>query len=321
LLSDALKQRYEWLRNVPARTAMRYFNQPKVRERLGAAHAAALELYWPELPTLTRADRAIVEQLNQCGIAVADLETLGLPNGSSILDQCQSLAEGFSEEAHRQCAAGKQFVIVPPEQVVASPDIFQWGLQDRLLDIAEAYIGLPAAYDGVTINYTVADGRAISTRRWHRDWEDRRMLKLALYLHDVDEQGGPFQVLARADTMQSDADGYHYELADDAELERRLGPKYESDIVSCTGKRGMMIFADTARLYHRGKPATGRDRAAVFYTYFAQPPRHPFYCERTGMRRGDMRRLARDLPERQRKAVAWREHVPFAVRMIPPATL
>jgi hypothetical protein len=49
---------------------------------------------------------------------------------------------------------------------------------------------LPVAYDGASVNYTVADGREVSTRRWHRDWEDRRMLKVAVCLNDVGHGGG-----------------------------------------------------------------------------------------------------------------------------------
>lgn len=171
------------------------------------------------------------------------------------------------------------------------------------------------------INYTVADGREISTRKWHRDWEDRRMLKVAVYLHSVDRAGGPFQMIRRHDLMQNDSDGFVYESADDAEIEQRLGADFATDVVSCEGPGGTVIFTDTARFFHRGKPATERDRATIFYSYFARRPRHPFLCERSGMARRDIARLARDLPERQRAAALWRRQLPIALRLIPPATL
>ncbi|MFT3967141.1 MAG: hypothetical protein QM690_14780 [Sphingobium sp.] len=321
MIHDVVKQGSEWLRNVPARAALRYCNRPDVRARMGLRHEAALARHRPRIPELIPADRAIVDQLDRRGVAVTSIHALGLAGGDGMVDIAAGLARRFTARAHGEWASGKPFIIVPPGDIVGAPAIFHWGLHDRLLDIAEAYIGLPAAYDGVAINYTVADGREISTRKWHQDWEDRRMLKVAVYLHDVDEDGGPFQVVARGDMRQSDRNGYSYELADDAELARRLGQDYRRDIMSCTGARGTVIFADTARLFHRGKPATARDRAALFYSYFAQAPRHPFYCERTGMRRRDLYRLAEDLPRRQREAVMWRRRIALPLRIIPPATL
>ena len=218
-------------------------------------------------------------------------------------------------------ARGETFIYLTPEDIVHNPEIFYFGLQDRLLDIAENYIGLTPAYDGVVVNYTVADGKAVSTRKWHRDWEDRRMLKVAIYLNDVDSAGGPFQLVPRHETMQDDASGYFYNLADDKDLEGRFGADFAQQVVSCEGPAGTVIFADTARFFHRGKPATGRDRAAAFYSYFANHPRHPFLCERTGLKRKDLVKLAKDLPRRQRDAALWRQHISPALQVIPPAKL
>lgn len=321
MIRDVVKNRSEWLRNLPARTALRYCNRPAVRMKLGERHGAALHRHGPDLPTLGPVEARIVEQLDRDGLALTSIAALDLPGSDAMIDTALHLAQRFSAQAHAEAAGGKAFMIVPPEQILAHPGIFHWGLEDRLLDIAESYIGLPPAFDGVAINYTVADGQEISTRKWHQDWEDRRILKVAVYLHDVDEEGGPFQVLSRRDTLQTDAGGYAYDLADDATLERRFGQDVRHDIISCTGTRGTIIFADTARLFHRGKPAIAHDRAALFYSYFARVPRHPFYCERTGMTRRVMYDLASTLPARQRDAVMWRRRLPLSMRMIPPATL
>ncbi|HUD30537.1 MAG TPA: hypothetical protein VMQ93_16835 [Novosphingobium sp.] len=320
------EERARWLRDLPARTALKAFNQRHVREWLGQRHAAAVDRHAARLPATDEVARGIVHALNRNGVCVTTLDALGLdtagtPAGADVVALASDLSQAFAEEARALARGGQQFIIVPPEQIVRNPAIFEWGLQDRLLDIAESYIGLPVAYDGVAINYTVADGREISTRKWHRDWEDRRMLKVAVYVHDVDAQGGPFEAIARHDTVQSDREGYSYELADDAELARRLGADFADDVVSCVGKRGTVVFCDTARFFHRGKPATARDRAALFYSYFASPPRHPFLCERTGVERADAVRMSSVLPPRQRRAANWRRHISPMLRLIPPASL
>ncbi|MET0179988.1 MAG: hypothetical protein ABW194_05835 [Novosphingobium sp.] len=321
MIRHLLARRARWLRDLPARTALKLFNQRRVRAVLGRRHHQALQRHRPALPRLSAFDAGIVAALDRHGVFVTSLAELGLAGSDALVGTAAELAERFAGEARRRVAAGEPFTIVPPEWIVENPEIHRWGLQDRLLDIAEAYIGLPPAYDGVTINYTVADGREVSTRMWHRDWEDRRMLKIAIYLHDVDADGGPFQIIARQDSRQSDAEGYSYGLAGDAELATRMGASFADDIVSCEGLKGTVVFNDTARFFHRGKPATARDRAAVFYSYFARRPRHPFLCERTGMTRKHSALLARALPPRQRGAVLWRRQLPAALRLIPSAGL
>jgi len=321
VIRDAVRARSLWLRNLPARMALRYCNRPAVRRRLGARYDAALHRHRSSLPALDPVGQSILAQLERDGIAITSIDLLDLAGSDAMIDASFALALGYSAQARAQAAAGRQFMIVPPEQIAGNEAIFRWGLSNKLLDIVEAYIGLPPAYDGVAINYTVADGQEVSTRQWHQDWEDRRMLKVAVYLHEVDEQGGPFQVLCRADTRQSDAGGYAYGLADDATLQQRFGHDVGHDVVSCTGSRGTIIFADTARLFHRGKPAIARDRATLFFSYFAETPRHPFYCERTGMKRRALYALAKPLPARQRDAVMWRRRLPLPLRLIPPATL
>jgi len=321
MLENIISERVRWLSDLPSRTALKLFNRPRVRNILGHRHDRALLDHQPTLPRLNGVDAEVVAALEKDGVYITNIEALGLSGGDEVVRKAADLARNFETEAHQLAANGEVFIIVPSERVVSDPAIYHLGLQDRLLDIAENYIGLPPAYDGVTINYTIADGREISTRKWHRDWEDRRMMKVAIYLSDVDETSGPFQLIRRHDTMQNDAEGFNYDLADDEALMERLGPTYVDDIVSCCGPAGTVIFADTARFFHRGKPATAKDRMAIFYSYFAHRPRHPFLCERTGMRRSEIDLLAKPLPPRQKGAALWRKKISRALRLIPPATL
>lgn len=318
---ERLRTRQAWLHDLPARTMLKVTNHPRVRPLLARRYREARAEHAGRLPALSPLGHRIVRTLETDGICISSLAELQLAGSQAVLTLAKALADGFAPEARRQVARGKDFVYVRPERIVGHPSIFDWGVQSELLDIVEGYLGLPVAYDGVCINYTVADGRAVSTREWHRDWEDRRMLKVAIYLNDVDAEGGPFELIRRADLGQDDDHGFDYLLADDAGLEKRLGGAFADDVVSCTGPAGTVIFADTARFFHRGKPATARDRAAVFYSYVARRPRHPFFCERSGMSRRDIATLARRLPARQRAAAEWRRSLPLAMRLIPSARL
>lgn len=319
--ASLMRRKWNWVRDLPSRVALRVCNDSRVRRMLGRRYEQALADHESRLPHLVGLDAQIVAAVERDGVFVTTLDALGLPDSDEVLAAGRTLAAQFAAEARSRAEAGEAFLYIPPERILEHPTIFSWGLHDRLLDIAEAYIGLPPAYDGVCINYTVADGREISTRRWHRDWEDRRMLKVCVYLHAVDTSGGPFQIICQPDGTQNDHHGFSYGLADNSELKHRLGETFTDKQVSCEGPPGTVIFMDTARFYHRGSPAISADRAAIFYSYFANRPRHPFLCERSGMARRDIARLARPLSERQWHAAQWRKHLPLALRLIPPARL
>lgn len=145
------------------------------------------------------------------------------------------------------------------------------------------------------------------------------MIKLAVYCSDVTDQGGPFELISREDKSQGVDDRYVFEFGTEEVLNKRLGSDYSRDIVSCTGPVGTVVFADTARFFHRGAPAFDKDRAALFYGYFAKSTRHPYYCERSGLKRHEIEDLAQGMSPRQRASALWQKALPPWLRLIPPA--
>jgi hypothetical protein len=205
---------------------------------------------------------------------------------------------------------------------MAYPQIYRWGLHDRLLDIAENYLGVPIGYDGINIFFTMPDGRETGARLWHRDGEDRRMLKIAVYLHDVDEGNGPLQVLQRRISKYDHLASGKPPVLTQQQLEEALpGFDMGRDVVTCTGKRGTFVFSDTASFYHRGMPAITGDRYAIFFNYIGRVPLRPFRCERTMISRAQVNQLAKELPARQRDCVLWRQALPLVARILPPAPI
>ena len=201
-----------------------------------------------------------------------------------------------------------------------SREQFEIRTHRRLLDIVEGYLGVPIGYDGINIFFTKADGRQVAARRWHRDVEDRHMVKIAVYLNDVDEGGGPLQVLRRKLPQHDRTVRGKFPVLTQEELEHRLADfRLERDITTCTGRTGTVVFADTASHYHRGKPATTHDRCAVYFNYFHRVPLRPFRCERSTISRAQIRELAEPLPQRQRDCLLWRESLPMIARLLPPA--
>jgi hypothetical protein len=91
--------------------------------------------------------------------------------------------------------------------------------------------------------------------------------------------------------------------------------------VSCIGKTGTVIFVDTARFYHRGKPPTQSPRTAVFFSYFSYRPWHPFFCQRTPLTHKNTSLLTHHLSASQRACVNWQENLPRMARWIPKSRI
>ena len=70
------------------------------------------------------------------------------------------------------------------------------GIDDRMLDVVNSYFGLWSKLTYVDLWYTppAAPGvERVSSQRWHRDYNDDRLVKVFIYLTDIDEDTGPLE--------------------------------------------------------------------------------------------------------------------------------
>jgi hypothetical protein len=218
-----------------------------------------------------------------------------------------------------QLLSNKNTLTAKGDDLMRWSGVMRWALDDRLLDIVEAYLGKEAAYDGALLYQSKADGRENGIRVWHRDREDTRMVKVAIYLSDVDENAGPFQILAPdLQRMVDQRSNWRYNVFRNANRAIQIRDSdWANGVRTVTGQRGTVILTDTARFHHRGSPPVDRDRTAIFHSFFARRPRYPFCCERSSLSRRQVAEFAASLPSRQKGATLWREQLPFLQRMIP----
>ena len=107
------------------------------------------------------------------------------------------------------------------------------------------------------------------------------MIKVGVYLNDVDILGGPFECVdPEANIKICKQAKQKYQVFRDKELKSFLGEDLEAWRTSCIGSRGTVIFVDTAHYYHRGRPPISKNRSAIFFGYFSLRPKHPFFCGR-----------------------------------------
>ncbi|BBC24313.1 2OG-Fe(II) oxygenase [Pseudanabaena sp. ABRG5-3] len=270
------------------------------------------------LPRIDDNEQNIVDQLEQNGVCITSLDALLIPDSHKLLEAAQPITNELAQQSRSPSHLGKHTLMANADQLLAHPEIIRWGLSERLLKIVECYLGLPVGYGALSFYYSVADGRDAGPRIWHRDKEDWKMVKVAVYLNDVDEFGGPFQC------VKSDINKFlietlpQYKGLTNSELEQLLKTNNPDEyLTSCVGKTGTVIFTDTSKYYHRGKPPSKSDRSAVFFHYFSYRPKNPFYCDRSPLSSNQIVEFDKQLPIHLQGYLTWREQCPGLGRYIP----
>jgi len=322
MLLDAIRNRVgRRIRTMPWRIAHRLSASRPVAALRTGRYRRAITAHAGKLPAMDGHWGEIVASLEHSGLARQDVMALGLPDHQAVIEAGKALTDEWQDRLIANARTGVSFLQVPAAAMAGYPAIYRFGLSTPLLAAVEAYLGMPVAYDGVTLQFTVADGRAVSTREWHRDREDRRMVKLAIYLNDVDAQGGPFQLLSGSNDMLEAVGGRDQFHLDTDKVAAAIAAGAIPPPLTCEGGTGTAVFADTARFFHRGKPATGRHRAALFFSYFARHPERPYFCNRSSFSGSELDGLTAGLSSAQRQAALWHSGLPFYWRVIPSASV
>jgi hypothetical protein len=256
-------------------------------------HNARLSQHAPNLPILDSDAAALVEILRSDGVAYTTLDELDPVGAPELKRQLSALAASL---AARDCGSDS-ITWVERAELLQNSDVWAWGLNERVLAIAENYIGLPITYFGGFVVRQIADGKATGDRQWHRDIEDRRMLKILIWLEDVGPDGGAFEYVSRNPTVTA-ARRLRYVggFLQDAAVAQVID---KQDTRKATGPQWTAVLADTAQVFHRAGRPTSRDRYSVTFTWSSQSPlktipSDPFTAEQAARIRAglDERQLA-----------------------------
>lgn len=200
----------------------------------------------------------LCQELRAYGVAQRHLGYFGAPYEAMV-----AAADRLCAELAAQPVDGAHFRDVPDdERLLAEPEPFLFALSEPLLDLAERYMGLPVRHFGVAVKREIANGVLEGTRHFHTDPEDENVLKIIVYLNDVDAGTGPFQCLNAPDSAEVGR-------ARGAELERIVPP---SNWVTCLGPRLTANLCDTARCLHRASPPVTTDRYSITFSYLSERP-------------------------------------------------
>lgn len=234
---------------------------------------------------LSAEQRRIVDGLNRDGIALSSADRI--EGVEEIFDELRRAVEDLERDhaaeidearshAETKDLGRKRFLLqllgerpaLDPSSVYA-----RLALHPQVLGIANEYFGMFTQVRYYNIWHTVTtQGEARESQLWHRDREDHLILKLFVYLSDIDDGAGPFTyapgthlkgpVSARPETFNENG----VERWRDGEM-ASIVP--EEKWIRATGKTGTFAFADT-RGCHKGGLARDRDRL-VYVCLFTSP--------------------------------------------------
>jgi hypothetical protein len=237
-----------------------------LRDLADRRHQARLAAYQPQLPTLPVERARMVEALREDGAHVSSLDALALPGTEELKAGLAALKAAL--DARPRSAQDTQRP--PLAELLEETAVWQWGLTEELLDMVESYLGVPARYYGADLRLERATGRAVGVRQWHRDVEDHRMLKVLVWLNDVDLDGGPFEYVSSRHTPEIVSElGYVTGFVADGQIEQ-LVPRTEWR--QATGPMWTAVLGDTRALFHRAKPPVARDRYSVTFSFTSRTP-------------------------------------------------
>jgi phytanoyl-CoA dioxygenase PhyH len=212
-------------------------------------------------PGLDEVQQDVLQRLRQDGYAVAPFADL-VPD-TTVWSELEAEAASFAAETEAGLAAESEV------ELGLDDPWLRLGYNRRLLDLANSYVGMWSKLEYVDLWYTppVAGDQRKSSQRWHRDFNDRHLLKAFLYLVDVDEDTGPFEyVPGSAPGGDLDSLWPWRPLGDNYPPEDELAQKTAERAVSFTAPKGTIIFCNTAG-FHRGGFAKSKPRVLATVTY------------------------------------------------------
>jgi hypothetical protein len=265
---------------------------------------------------LDHSSQNIVRDLKTNGIAMANV--MDLPGGRETFDQLQKEVEVLMSRAEEPLEydranadlggpiGSKTFnrellgsqVDFDPDSVFA-----QFPLQHALLNIANSYFGMYVKLRYYNVWHTIASRSAPrESQLWHFDREDNFILKVFLYLRDVDSGSGPFTYAPGTHRF-----GAHWGRQPKYFMENNVRRSTDEAMqavipkeqwVVGTGDAGTIIFADT-RGFHKGGEARTRDRLMYTCMYTSQAS-----DSRRLLKVGDIVSLRSELTKEQFRAIS-----------------
>ena len=273
---------------------------PLTKYQSDCFYQKAIEKNLQNLPPLSPEDIDLVNLVKKEGVVITTLDKLGITSTPDLVQSAQIIMPKISQNILSH--SNEITIYASPQQIMEYPKIFLWGLEQRLLNIVENFLGLPVAYQGVYLRRDIANQLEAGSRLWHIDKEDRKILKVIIYLNDVSEDDGPFEYISKSLTSKiAQSLKYTSGYIPDKIMQKFVSSEFYK---SCTGISSTVIIADTASIFHRGKPPITSNRFTIFFDYITRRYKQVLYGTST-LSKKDLLVLSQHLSETQKKCIFW----------------
>ncbi|OAI40151.1 hypothetical protein AYO39_01985 [Actinobacteria bacterium SCGC AG-212-D09] len=167
---------------------------------------------------------------------------------------------------------------------------------ERMLDVVNSYLGMWSKLSYVDQWYTPPRGSEadrLGSMRWHRDYNDQHLVKVFVYLVDVDEGTGPFEYVPGSARGGPYADLWPWQPAGDTYPAQDEFAQHVpmSAVRTFTAPAGSMIFCNTSG-FHRGGFATEKPRDIFVFNYVSPAGLEALVSRNFQLKRSSVAQLA-----------------------------
>lgn len=241
------------------------------------------ELFKKYPPCLNQYQQEIVDNLLNNGIGFGHLDDI-FPDANVLSEltkyaslQRKNIKVGFTKPFFRYYwGSHLDHFSTSPHIIDLKNPFVQFCLRKEVLDIVNAYMrtcSKLALFELAETSVMKPGEVQTMSQQWHRDPGINRIVKVFIYLTDVDMGSGPFTYLLRSHLegrwrglYPQRTFGKHGIYPPDGEVEKSV-PRDE--IKFCTGRAGTVIFCDTIGL-HCGAQSISRTRVMFTGVYVAE---------------------------------------------------
>lgn len=244
-------------------------------------------------PELAPEEQRVLNELNDRGIAISSVEALFdkedlfselaetvsglLADREAELDELRSFADDTTQIGTKTF----NVELLGGKPVFELTSVFaRFALQQALLNIANAYFGMRVKLRYYNVWYNFATRSAArESQLWHQDREDLQILKIFVYLKDVDKSTGALSYAPRTHrkgALRNARPEFFLEQRVQRSTDDQMAAVVPSNSwIRACGRSGTVVFADTHG-FHKGGEVREGDRlvyTAMFTSAASDSPK------------------------------------------------
>jgi hypothetical protein len=215
--------------------------------------------------------QSVLADLETEGVHVTTVEHLLGDAAPAFREALARLAPQMQQAPDPRCWTARHAStdLSPGELLERFPEFYLFGLNARVLTVAEQYLRVPVAYHGAVLRRSFVDGRPAGPRLWHRDIEDLQVLRTVVYLNDVSDEGGPFEYIPRSNRLVLKALRRGAPMRSDDEMRAVVPAEQWKRVI---GPAGTVVLADSARTFHHESLQRAEQRAVIMMGHSSRRP-------------------------------------------------